>query len=139
MDENLGYKTFFMTRFIFISIFSLAMISMTSFTAAAGTRKSSSVSVTDPKETDNNNSSAPVSAGKTVPVIPAAKPLSPVHPEEKSHAPKLEELPHIHHFHKERVKKIKRHHKKYWTLSMLILVICHIAILTMSYMHVIPH
>lgn len=115
------------------------MISMTSFTASAGTRKSSSVSVTDANEKENHNSSAPVSAGKTVPVIPAAKPLPPVQHEEKSHTPKLEELPHIHHFHKERVKKLKRHHKKYWTLSMLLLVICHVAILIMSYMHVTPH
>ncbi|MEO7393860.1 MAG: hypothetical protein ABIU11_02895 [Chitinophagaceae bacterium] len=128
-----------MTRFIFISILSLAMVSMTTFTASAGTRKSSSVSVNDTKETDYNSSSSPVTTGKAVPVVPAAKPLPPLHQEEKSHAPKLEELPHIHYFHKERVKKIKRHHKKCWTLSMVLLVLCHIAILTMSYIHVTPH
>ena len=42
-------------------------------------------------------------------------------------------------FHKERVKKVKRHHKKVWTISMLILVLCHISILVMAYMHVTPH
>ena len=53
--------------------------------------------------------------------------------------PKSEELPHIHHFHKERVKKSKKHHKKYWAVSQLILILCHIAILVMAYMHATPH
>lgn len=124
-----------MTRFIFISIFFLAMISMTSYTASAGGNKSSITKKISkrikPKE---NSTSFPVS--KTMPKVPAAKtvPVEPV--EEKGHSSKTEELPHIHHFHKERVKKIKRHHKKCWALSMFLLVICHIAILAMAYMHV---
>ena len=71
--------------------------------------------------------------------MPVTKTVPPVHPEEKAHAPKIDELPHIHHFHKERVKKVKRHHKKVWSISMLILVLCHISILIMAYMHVTPH
>jgi|GEM_PF-2064720 len=53
--------------------------------------------------------------------------------------PKSEELPHIHHFHKERVRKSQRHHKKYWLLSKVILILCHLAILVIAYLHVTPH
>ena len=125
-----------MKRFILISIFLLAMMFKASYTVSAHISKSSAVTVNDSKETDNKTSSAPVSSAKTIPLLPTAKTVPPVHPEEKGHTPKLEELPHIHHFHKERVKKIKRHHKKCWTLSMLLLVLCHIALLAMAYMHV---
>ena len=125
-----------MKRFILISIFLLAMMFKASYTVSAHISKSSAVTVNDSKETDNKTSSAPVSSAKTIPLLPTAKTLPPLHPEEKSHMPKLEELPHIHHFHKERVKKIKRHHKKCWTLSMLLLVLCHIALLAMAYLHV---
>ena len=128
-----------MTRFILISSFFLAMISFTSFTASAGTKKSSTLTVSDNNETGNSNNAVPVSASKTIPVMPVTKTVPPVHPEEKAHAPKIDELPHIHRFHKERVKKVKRHHKKVWSISMLILVLCHISILIMAYMHVTPH
>ena len=71
-----------------------------------------------------------------IPLPPAAK-----HEEhaKKIPVPKSEELPHIHHFHKERVKKSNKHHKKYWALSQLILILCHIAILVIAYIHVTPH
>jgi hypothetical protein len=124
-----------MTRFFFISIFFLAMISMTSYSASASGNKSSVTKKIlkriKPKE---NSTSFPVS--KTIPKVPAAKTVPPEPEEEKSHSSKTEELPHIHHFHKERMKKIKRHHKKCWALSMILLVICHLAILAMAYMHV---
>lgn len=128
-----------MTRFILISSFFLAMISFASFTASAGNKNSSPVTVSDTKEKGSGNNSAPVSASNSVPNVPVTKTVPPVHPEEKGHTPKLDELPHIHHFHKERVKKVKRHHKKVWTISMLILLLCHISILIMAYMHAIPH
>jgi hypothetical protein len=122
-----------MTRFIFISIFFIAMISMTSFTVSANNTKSSSVVISHTKE----SGSAPVSEPN--PGLPVAKTVPPLHPEEKAHTPKMEELPHIHHFHKERVKKAKRHHKKYWTISMLVLVLCHVALLIIAYLHITPH
>jgi hypothetical protein len=122
-----------MTRFIFISIFFLAMILMTSFTASAATTKSSALTVSNTKETG----SAPVS--EPMPLFPATKTLPPLHQEEKGNTPKVEELPHIHHFHKERVRKVKRHHKKYWVFSKIILILCHIALLIMAYIHVAPH
>ncbi|MBL0130102.1 MAG: hypothetical protein IPP43_02395 [Chitinophagaceae bacterium] len=128
-----------MTRFLSISIFFLALISGTSFTASASTNKSVSVTVIDTKETGSAPVSEPISNSKAIPQVPVTKTVPPLHPEEKGHTPKLEELPHIHHFHKERVKKVKRHHKKYWALSMVILVLCHISILVMAYMHVTPH
>lgn len=128
-----------MTRFLTISIFFLALISVTSFTAAARTNKSASVTLIDIKENGSVPVSEPISTSKSIPQVPVTKTVPPLHPEEKSHTPKLEELPHIHHFHKDRVKKVKRHHKKYWALSMVILVLCHISILIMAYMHVTPH
>jgi hypothetical protein len=122
-----------MTRLIFISTFFLAMISMTYFSASASTNKSSSVTVSDTKEKGSASASMPM------PQIPVTRTVPPVSPEEKAHSPKIEELPHIHHFHKERVKKVKRHHKKFWALCMLLLLLCHISILVMAYMHVITH
>lgn len=56
-------------------------------------------------------------------------------PEHKAHGPRIEEVPHIHHFHKERVKKSKRHHKKFWILSKALLLLCHIALMMLAYMH----
>lgn len=56
-------------------------------------------------------------------------------PHGKMQTPHSEELPHIHKFHKERVKKIKRHHSKFWLLSKLILVLCHLSILVIAYLH----
>ena len=56
-------------------------------------------------------------------------------PHGKMQAPHSEELPHIHKFHKERVKKIKRHHGKFWILSKLILVLCHLSILVIAFLH----
>src|SRR5687768_14226577 len=68
-----------------------------------------------------------------LPVPPATKPEQ---HSKKPHNPKLEEVAHIHHFHKERVKKLKRHHKKCWAFSKIVLILCHIALLVMAYMHV---
>ena len=128
-----------MTRFILLSSFFLAIFSFASFTVSAGNKKSSTVTVSNTKEKASENKSEPVSTSKTVPIVPVTNTVPPLHPEEKGHNPKIDELPHIHHFHKERVKKVKRHHKKIWTISMLLLVLCQISILIMAYMHVAPH
>ena len=64
--------------------------------------------------------------------LPAAQP---VEHSKKAESMRTEELAHIHHFHKERVKKIKRHHKKYWILSKLILLLCHLVLLICAYLH----
>ena len=60
------------------------------------------------------------------------QPLS--HPK-RMHGPSMEELPHIHHFHKERVKKIKKHHNKFWIVAKFILVLCHVGLLILGYIH----
>lgn len=66
-------------------------------------------------------------------------PLSPLRPAKeshgKTHTPQMDELAHMHKFHKERVKKIKKHHSKFWILSKLILILCHISILIIAYLH----
>ena len=56
-------------------------------------------------------------------------------PHSKATPPHMEELPHIHKFHKNRVKKIKKHHTKFWFASQLIIVLCHISILVIAYLH----
>jgi hypothetical protein len=128
-----------MTRLIIISSFFLAMVSMISFKAFAGNTKTTVVKTHSNKRVKPKENSTPFPVSKTTPKVPAAKTVPPEPVEEKNHGSKTDELPHIHHFHKERVKKVKRHHKKVWTISMLILVLCHISILIMAYMHVTPH
>jgi Na+/H+ antiporter NhaC len=127
-----------MTRLIIICSLFLTLFAGASFTASANSNKSVTGTENVTKESNTGNHSEPA-ASKSVPNAPVTKTVPPVHPEEKGHTPKLDELAHIHRFHKERVKKVKRHHKKVWSLSMLILVLCHISILIMAYMHVTPH
>jgi len=69
-------------------------------------------------------------------------PAFPAHAKDKPHVygwktPHFEELPHIHHFHKERVKKIRRHRQKCWLLTKLVLVLCHLSILWIGYLHLV--
>ena len=54
----------------------------------------------------------------------------------KAHAPQMDERAHIHKFHKERVKKIKKHHSKFWLVSKLILVLCHLSALVIAFLHI---
>ena len=61
-----------------------------------------------------------------IPEAPHGKPLK---------APHMEEIPHIHRFHKERVKKIRQHHTKFWFLSQFIVVLCHLSMLFIAYLH----
>jgi hypothetical protein len=126
-----------MTTKIFFSIFFLVMILKASFNASANVNTVVSSKVAAVKEMESKASQEAPASAATVPLAPATKPVPQQHPEEKSHAPKTEELPHIHRYHKERVKKIKRHHKKYWFLGMLLVVVCHAIILFMAYLHVV--
>ncbi|MBL7725170.1 MAG: hypothetical protein JNK27_13540 [Chitinophagaceae bacterium] len=61
------------------------------------------------------------------------------HPIDKAHAhvPTWDELAHIHHFHKGKLKKIRRHYRKCLFMTKLLLVVCHAAVLFISYLHVI--
>ena len=67
--------------------------------------------------------------------VPASAHPQPISHTKRVHGPSLEELPHIHHFHKERVKKIKKHHNKFWIIAKLILVLCHVGLLILGFIH----
>jgi hypothetical protein len=56
-------------------------------------------------------------------------------PHGKTHTPHLEELPHIHKFHKERLKKIRRYRSRYWLSSKIVLILCHLSLLLIAYLH----
>lgn len=57
----------------------------------------------------------------------------------KAQVPRWDELAHIHHFHKHRMKKMKRHYKKCVLLSKILLLVCHAAVLLISYLHIVSH
>ena len=123
-----------MTRYFFISILLLALFATSSNNAYAKVAKHTRITVTTNSAKDQNEQRAlPVQASTPKTSTRATAPEEA--PENKAHGPKLEEVPHIHHFHKERVQKSMRHHKKFWALSKLLLLLCHIALLMMAYMH----
>lgn len=107
---------------------------VTTSATTTNSKSNSTISVGD-DGMSNNTSQEPASTNTSMPAVPSTKSVPHESHEEKGHAHKTEELPHIHRFHKERVRKIKRHHKKYWFLSILLVAICHAAILFMAYMH----
>jgi hypothetical protein len=49
--------------------------------------------------------------------------------------PHMEELPHIHRYHKERVRKLRTHQGKCWILFKALVVLCHLSLLWIAYMH----
>src|SRR5262245_45330749 len=121
-----------MTRYFFISILLLVLFTNTSNHVYAMSNKTSTVNTKSSKD-EKEQKALPVQAAAPKNSTRASAPEEA--PEHKSHGLKLDEVPHIHHFHKERVKKAKRHHKKYWALSKIVLLLCHIALLMMAYMH----
>lgn len=108
-------------------IFSMASVTVK---AAGHTAKTETESTS--KEVKTQAAPDPTETGKKGPVSPESHPKA---PHGKTHAPQMEELPHIHKFHKERVKKIKKHHGKFWLLSQVVVVICHLSILVIGYLH----
>jgi hypothetical protein len=129
--ENLFHKLFFMKRNSSFSIFFLAIFLMSSFKSMGSTFSgSSSVDKAKVKAIIINEKSTMNDLPK--PTEPVSKPEEPV---KKPHLMKTEELAHIHHFHKERVKKLKRHHKKCWILSKILLILCHLALMVCAYLH----
>ncbi len=124
-----------MTRYFILSFFFLAIASGASFTSHAAADKAVNTSAHANFDIVNGAQSTELPPVKNIPALPGAEPFQPV---QKGHGqvPSFDELAHVHHFHKGRVKKIKKHHNKCWALSKLILVLCHIAILVIAYMHV---
>lgn len=81
----------------------------------------------------DSHSKQPVDNSGTskMPVFPAPHNKA---PHGKMHTPQMDELAHMHKFHKERVKKSKNK-EKYWLLSKILLVLCHLSILVIAYLH----
>jgi hypothetical protein len=132
LQENLCYKTFFMTRYIFFSIFFLLVVLISSDRSFAGTNAATAISVSDSKEAVTD---IPVPSKETIPALPSVPATKQQNHGGKVHPPRMEELPHIHHFHKERVKRVKKHHGKVWMIVKLIVILCHIGLLICGYLH----
>jgi hypothetical protein len=121
-----------MTRYPLFSILFLVAVSVVINTTSREDRKAFMASAYSIKSADFSHSE-PIGHDLPLSHIPAAKPTEPV---KESHGTKLEEVAHIHHFHKERVKKLKRHHEKFWILSKILLILCHLLLLVVAYLHV---
>jgi hypothetical protein len=114
------------------SIFFLAIFLMSLSNSMASTFNSSSVS------NEKNKIVIIIDRSATDDLQQPSEPVSkPEEPSKKPHLLKTEELAHIHHFHKERVKKLKRHHEKFWMLSKIILVLCHLGLLVCAFLHLV--
>jgi hypothetical protein len=111
---------------------SLTMIFLLSSENSLATRNSATASVDNKKSNVIKIDLKPVNNDVPVKPLPATKDEEPI---KKTHLMKTEELAHIHHFHKERVKKLKRHHKKFWILTKILLMLCHLLILACAYSH----
>lgn len=125
-----------MTRyFIFAASFILLFV-FSNTEAKASDKPATEISSSNGKESDNAGKTAPDGHSKSSPASNGAKSQVPV---EKHHAqtPTMDETAHIHRFHKERVKKIKQHHTKCWIASQVIVVLCHLSLLVIAYLHVI--
>lgn len=124
-----------MTRyFILTAIFLVAFF--TASNHVYGSIKETPASNGEGHKSDGKATTAYDMTGKTSTHQQAAKGH---HPVDKTHAhvPSWDELAHIHHFHKGKLKKIRRHYKKCAFMAKLLLVICHAAVLFISYLHVI--
>ncbi|MEO7923838.1 MAG: hypothetical protein ABIR30_09180 [Chitinophagaceae bacterium] len=124
-----------MTRYFILSIIFLAAATFSCKTSLAAADKAIKTSVSDNIDIAAAAPGTPSEPVKNVPALPAAQGIPPVQ-KAHGHVPTMDELAHIHRFHKGRVKKIKRHHGKFWALSKLLLVICHIVLLVIAFMHV---
>ena len=121
-----------MTRNSSFGIHFLVIVLLCSTNATANVHNSLSAAAGHANETVMNFGARTMTNDMATPAVPAAQP---VEPPKRSHLLKTEELAHIHHFHKERVKKLKRHHKKYWLLSKILLILCHLVLLICAYLH----
>ena len=123
-----------MTRyFIFTACFFL-LFSLGNLDAKVNDQSAVAITQTDMPETGNTGKGMADNHGKALPVPQGTKSHLPAE-KGHSHTPTMDETAHIHRFHKERVKKIKKHHSKFWLLSKLILIVCHISILVIAYLH----
>ncbi|MES1197944.1 MAG: hypothetical protein ABUL41_01550 [Chitinophagaceae bacterium] len=117
----------------FSILFLITLLMSVSNSSAAGINTTSSVSKTKKMILISIESETTMN-DQPQPLQPVTRQEEPV---KKPHLQKTEELAHIHHFHKERVKKLKRHHKKFWLLSKVLLIVSHLLILVCAYMHLV--
>lgn len=113
-----------------ILLFSILLIRSTSSLAHDQTVKSATVNHN--KERVMNIPAESKASDIAIPVVPVTK--TEEH-SKKPHLLKTDELAHIHHFHKERVKNMKRHHKKIWMMSKILLILSHLILLICAYLH----
>ena len=113
-----------------ILIVFVSLISFRSFSTVHTTKTALQTEVT------NNLSSGASDENLPLDRMPFFPPSESNEPHGKALSVHMDELPHIHKFHKERVKKVKKHHSKLWFISQFILVLCHISILLIAFMHV---
>ena len=115
-----------------LSILFLLVFLMSSLISIAGNNKVKSTSAHHAKE---KRMIIPENSDISTMSHPAEPKSQTEEPAKKPHLLKTDELAHIHHFHKERVKKLKRHHKKYWIMSKMLLILCHLVLLICAYLH----
>ncbi|HRE39273.1 MAG TPA: hypothetical protein PK977_09830 [Chitinophagaceae bacterium] len=118
-----------MTRYFIFTTMLFALLMAKPITTLAGTQQQSGHIAT------NHHSDDPGKAANTGHLPMGAK-QHPGGEKAHSHVPSWDELAHIHHFHKNRLKKVRRHYSKCVFFSKLLLIICHAAILFVSYLHV---
>lgn len=122
-----------MTQRTLYSIVFTMIFSLSSYVALASDNTTKTATEQTSKEAKTTSVTDHSDAAKKMPAA-AADSHSKV-PHGKAHVPHMEELPHIHRFHKERVKNIKKHHSKLWFLSQALIVLCHLSILVIGFLH----
>ena len=123
-----------MTRYFIFTVCFFLLFSLGNLEAKVNDQIATAITSIDNPEIENTGKSMADDQGKTLPIPEGTKSHLPAE-KSHSHTPTMDETPHIHRFHKERVKKIKKHHSKFWVLSKLILIVCHISILVIAYLH----
>ena len=130
--KNLSYKIYFMRRNSSISILLISMFFFCPNSGLPHDQIVRSAAHDHSKERILNIQGESTQSHTAIPVAPVTQTEEHT---KKPHLLKTDELAHIHHFHKERVKKMKRHHKKIWMMSKILLILSHLVLLICAYMH----
>ena len=124
-----------MTQRIIICILFLVIVSSGNYRAGAGQqadRKSTEMHISQ------NQPAAAHSSNAHTQKMPGSATASGQHHEghgKAARVPHMEELPHIHKYHKGRVKKVRVHHRRIWILAKALVVVCHLTLLWIAYLH----
>ena len=118
-----------MTQKIIICILFLVTVSLGSTIARAGQLRVSGSAGMHIEKMD-----APASNASHPNAPSSASTPADTHHGKAARTPQMEELPHIHRYHRERVKK-RVHHGKLWFFARVLVVICHLSLLWIGYLH----